>query len=43
MTYYCDIRLRDIKKKTKNSHLKSKSRKDFEKYKHIKLSLKMLT
>ena len=40
MSYYCDICLRDIKKKTKYSHLKSKSHKEFEKYKHIILSLK---
>ena len=43
MSYYCDICLRDVKKKSKYSHLKSKSHKEFEKYKHIKLSLKMLT
>ena len=40
MKYYCDICLRDIKKKNKYSHLKSKSHKEFEKYKHILLSLK---
>ena len=40
MSYYCEICLRDIKKKSKNSHLKSKSHKEFEKYKHIILSLK---
>ena len=40
MTYYCDICLRDIKKKSKYSFLKFKSHKDFEKYKHILLSLK---
>ena len=40
MRYYRDICLRDIKKKSKHSHLKSKSHKWFEKYKHIKLSLK---
>ena len=40
MRYYCDICLRDIKKKIKHSHLKSKSQKEFEKYKHITLSLK---
>ena len=40
MTYYCDICLRDIKKKSKYSHLNSKSHKEFEKHKHIKLSLK---
>ena len=40
MRYYCDICLRDIKKKSKYSHLKSKSHKEFEKHKHIILSLK---
>ena len=40
MNYYCDICLRDIKKKSKQSHLKSKSHKEFEKHKHIILSLK---
>ena len=40
MRHYCDISLRDIKKKSKYSHLKSKSHKEFEKYKHIILSLK---
>ena len=40
MRYYCDICLRDIKKKSKYSHLKSKSHKEFEKYKHIILTLK---
>ena len=39
MRYYCEICFRDIKKKSKNSQLKSKSHKDFEKYKHIILSL----
>ena len=40
MGYFCDICLREIKKKSKYSHLKSKSRKKFEKFKHIILSLK---
>ena len=40
MSYFCEICLRDIKKKSKYSHLKSKSHKEFEKYKHIILSLK---
>ena len=40
MRYYCNICLLDIKKKSKYSHLKSKSHKEFEKYKHIILSLK---
>ena len=40
MRYYCETCLRDVKKKTKHSHLKSKSHKEFEKYKHIILSLK---
>ena len=40
MRYYCDNSLRVIKKKSKQSHLKSKSYKEFEKYKHIMLSLK---
>ena len=43
MRYYCDICLREIKKKNKHSHMKSKSHKDFEKCKHIILSLKNLT
>ena len=40
MSYYCDICPRVIKNKSKHSHLKFKSHKDFEKYKHIILSLK---
>ena len=40
MRYYCNICLLDIKKKSKCSDLKSKSHKEFEKYKHIILSLK---
>ena len=40
MRYYCNICLLDIKKKSKYSHLKSKSHKEFEKYRHIILSLK---
>ena len=40
MRYYCDICLRDIKRKSKHSHLKSKSHKEFEKCKHIILLLK---
>ena len=40
MRYFCEICLRDIKKKSKHSHLKSKSHKEIEKYKHIILSLK---
>ena len=40
MRYYCDICLRDIKGKSKYSHLKSKSHKEFEKNKHRILSLK---
>ena len=40
MRYYCNICLLDIKKKSKHSHLKSKNHKEFEKYKHIILSLK---
>ena len=40
MRYYCNICLLDIKKKSKYSHLKSKCHKEFEKYKHIILSLK---
>ena len=40
MRYYCDICLREIKNKSKYSHLKSKSHKEFEKYEHIILSLK---
>ena len=40
MRYYCDICLRDIKKKSKYSDLKSKYHKEFEKHKHIILSFK---
>ena len=40
MRYYCNICLLDIKKTSKYSHLKSKSHKEFEKYKPIILSLK---
>ena len=40
MSFYCDICLRDIKKKSKNSHLKFKSHTECEKNKHIILSLK---
>ena len=40
MRYYCDVCLKGIKKKSKYSHLKSKTHKEFEKYKHIILSLK---
>ena len=40
MRCFCDICLRDVKKKSKYSHLKSKSHKEFEKYKHIISSLK---
>ena len=39
MRYYCDICLRDVKKKSKHSNLKSKAHKEYEKYKHIILSL----
>ena len=40
MSYYCDMCLRDIEKKSDSSHLKSKSQKEFEKYKQTILSLK---
>ena len=40
MSYYSDICLSDIKKKSKHSHLKSKSLEEIEKYKHIILWLK---
>ena len=40
MSYYCEICLRDIKKRSECSHLKSKSHKEFERNKHILLSLK---
>ena len=42
MMDYCDICLGEIKKKSKYSHLISKSHKEFEKYKHIILSLKSI-
>ena len=38
MRYDCNFRLLDIKKKSKNSHIKSKAHKEFEKYNHIILS-----
>ena len=40
MRYYCNICLLDIKKKSKNSHIKSKAHKGFEIYNHIILSFK---
>ena len=40
MRYYCNICLLDIKKKSKNSHIKSKARKEFGRYKHIISSFK---
>ena len=40
MSYFCDICLRDYKKKNKYSLLNSKTHKEFEKNKHISLSLK---
>ena len=42
MRYYCNICLRDIKKKSKYSHKKSRSHKEFEKYKHIILFFKSI-
>ena len=38
MSYYCETCLRDIQKKSKYSHLKSKSHKNIEKFKHIILT-----
>ena len=35
MRYYCDICPKDSEKKSKYSHIKSKSHKEFEKYKQI--------
>ena len=40
MSYYCDVCLIDIKKKSRHSHLRSRSPKEFEKYKHIIISFK---
>ena len=40
MNYYCNICPKDVKKKSKHSHLKSKSHKEFEKYIYILFSLK---
>ena len=40
MRYYCNICLKDIKKKSKHSHLKSKGHKEFKKHKHIIISFK---
>ena len=42
MRYCCDICLKDVKKKSKHSHLKSKSHIAFEKYKHIIFLLKIV-
>ena len=39
MRYYCEICWKNNKKKSKYSHLKSKSHQEFEKHKHIILSL----
>ena len=39
MRCFCDICLKDNKRKSKYSHLKPKSHKENEKYKHIILSL----
>ena len=39
MSYYCEINLRDIKKKSEYSHLKSKSHKEFEKNKYMDLTI----
>ena len=43
MSYYCDTCLREINTKSKHSHPKSKFHKEFEKYKHIMFSIKMVT
>ena len=40
MRYYCETCLTDVKKKSKYSHLKSKSHKEVEKYKNIIFSLR---
>ena len=40
MSYFCDVCLIDSKKKSKHSHLRSRSHKEFGKYKHILLSFK---
>ena len=40
MSYYCDVCLIDNKKKSKHSHLKSRSHKKFGKYKQIIISFK---
>ena len=40
MSCYCETCLRVMKTKIEYSHLKSKSHEEFEKHKHIKLSLK---
>ena len=40
MTYHCGICLKEFKKTSKYSHLKSNSHKEFDKYKHIILSFK---
>ena len=42
MRYYCNICLLDIKKKSKYSHIKSKAHKEFERYKHIISSFKIV-
>ena len=40
MSDYCQTCLKDIEKRSKYSHLKSKSHNEFEKYKHKILSIK---
>ena len=40
MRCFCDLCLKDVKKKSTHYHVKSKSHKKFEKNKHIVLSLK---
>ena len=40
MNYFCETCLGDVKRKSKYSHLKSKSHKEYGKYKHLILSLR---
>ena len=40
MSYYCDACYKTIILKSKTSHLKSLSHKEFDKCKHIKLTIK---
>ena len=42
MSYYCNVCDKTIKFKSKNNHLKSLSHREFDKSKHIKLTIENL-